>query len=253
MDFFGFFTKLSYKEICKLENDILFQNFGAGGFSLATSTSLFTASIRFKLTNDGKVGIGTTYPVSTLSVGGVGLDNVTIYGKTLTGSGIYGEATYGRGIYGKATDGSGIGVIGVSSGASGKGVVGSGNSYDFDAQGTGVNYGSTSSRRWKKNIVEIDNPLEMLFNLRGVYFNWDEEHGGLHDVGMIAEEVGKVLPEIVVYEENGIDADGMDYSKLTPLLVEVAKTQQKKIEELEKKLSKLEILLEGKRFTTVSN
>ena len=37
---------------------------------------------------------------------------------------------------------------------------------------------------------------------------------------MIAEEVGKVLPEIVNYEENGTDAIGMDYSKLTPLLVE---------------------------------
>ena len=37
---------------------------------------------------------------------------------------------------------------------------------------------------------------------------------------MIAEEVGEVLPEIVNYEENGIDAIGMDYSKMTPLLVE---------------------------------
>ncbi len=39
-------------------------------------------------------------------------------------------------------------------------------------------------------------------------------------MGMIAEEVGEALPEIVNYEENGIDAIGMDYSKLTPLLVE---------------------------------
>jgi hypothetical protein len=46
--------------------------------------------------------------------------------------------------------------------------------------------------------------------MRGVYFDWDESHGGGHDVGMIVEEVRKVLPEIVVYEENGIDANGMD-------------------------------------------
>ncbi len=39
-------------------------------------------------------------------------------------------------------------------------------------------------------------------------------------MGFIAEEVGEVLPEIVVYEENGVDAIGMDYSKMTPLLVE---------------------------------
>jgi len=53
-----------------------------------------------------------------------------------------------------------------------------------------------------------------------VYFDWDNEHGGQHDIGMIAEEVGAVMPEIVNYEENGVDAIGMDYSKMTPLLVE---------------------------------
>ena len=37
---------------------------------------------------------------------------------------------------------------------------------------------------------------------------------------MIAEQVGVVLPEIAQYEENGVDAIGMDYSKMTPLLVE---------------------------------
>lgn len=62
--------------------------------------------------------------------------------------------------------------------------------------------------------------LDKLSRLRGAYYTWDKEHGGHHDVGMIAEEVGKVLPEIVSYEENGLDAIGMDYSKATPLLVE---------------------------------
>ena len=57
------------------------------------------------------------------------------------------------------------------------------------------------------------------WQIRGVYFDWDTEHGGHHDVGMIAEEVGAVMPEIVQYEENGVDAIGMDYSKMTPLLV----------------------------------
>ncbi len=75
--------------------------------------------------------------------------------------------------------------------------------------------------------------------LRGVYFDWDEEHGGQHDVGMIAEEVGKVLPEIVVYEENGIDADGMDYSKLTPLLVEAVKELQNIVENQQKEIEAL--------------
>ncbi|MEE9189544.1 MAG: tail fiber domain-containing protein [Candidatus Neomarinimicrobiota bacterium] len=184
--------------------------------------------------------------------------STTNYGGYFEAAGIYGRGVYGLvtgssgvGMYGYASNSgsvtnyggyflaqgsSGRGVYGRAKGTNGKGVVGRGDvpttSYDFDAIGAGVNYGSTSSIRWKNDIVEIDRPLEKISELRGVYFIWDEEHGGHHDVGMIAEEVGKVLPEIVVYEENGIDADGMDYSKLTPLLVEAIKAQQKLIDEL---------------------
>jgi hypothetical protein len=57
---------------------------------------------------------------------------------------------------------------------------------------------------------------------------------------MIAEEVGKVLPEIVDYEENGIDAVGMDYSKLTPLLVEAVKTLKRQADERDKRLAEKE-------------
>ena len=80
-------------------------------------------------------------------------------------------------------------------------------------------------------------------NLRGVYFNWDAEHGGGHDVGMIAEEVGEVLPEIVQYEENGIDAEGMDYSKLTPLLVEAVKALKMENDDLQEQNNRLELRL----------
>jgi hypothetical protein len=79
-----------------------------------------------------------------------------------------------------------------------------------------------------------------LFELRGVYFDWDEEHGAKHDVGCIAEEVAKVLPEIVVFEENGTDVHGMDYSKLTPLLIEAVKEQQRIIDALKVRIENLE-------------
>ena len=82
--------------------------------------------------------------------------------------------------------------------------------------------------------------LGKLSELRGVYFDWDEEYGGKHSVGMIAEEVGKVLPEIVIYEENGIDAKGMDYSKITPLLVEAIKELKQIVDEQQKRIEYLE-------------
>ena len=158
------------------------------------------------------------------------------------GAGVYGEASHsygGYGVYGKAGGTYSIGVYGEAMG-SGYGVCGWGNAYDFFAAGPGINYGASSSIRWKSDIRAIDEPLQKVLRLRGVYFNWDAEHGGGHDVGMIAEEVGEVLPEIVQYEENGIDASGMDYSKLTPLLVEAVKELKGENDRLKERVEALE-------------
>ncbi|MCF8403888.1 MAG: tail fiber domain-containing protein [Bacteroidales bacterium] len=221
---------------------------GTGAFELYSNIS--GGVPRMKITDEGEVGIGTEYPNSTLSVGGSGESYATISSLASTASystGIYSNSTgyHGTGVIGNASGNEGVGVKGYCYSSAGSGVEGfgwtAGTTYDFNATGAGVNYGSTSSKRWKSNIIEIENPLEKLFKLRGVYFDWDEEHGGGHDVGCIAEEVGKVLPEIVVYEENGIDADGMDYSKLTPLLIEAVKEQQQIIKELEDRIKNLEI------------
>ena len=176
----------------------------------------------------------------TFSTNGTG-----VFGRANTNTGVntgvYGISTSssGRGIQGVAGNPTGatIGVYGLNNSTSGIGILGTANAnsgtnfgvygvcnnpagYDFYAGGAGINYGASSSRRWKNNVVPINDPLDKLALLRGVYFDWDQKHGGMHDVGMIAEEVGVVLPEIVAFEENGIDAHGMDYSKLTPLLVE---------------------------------
>ncbi len=151
--------------------------------------------------------------------GGVGLEGIS--GSPNWGTGVFGRCVSpdGTGVKGMATQDSGTGIGVHGRGESTKG-------YDFYASGPGQNYGASSSIRWKSNVRNIDQPLEKIARLRGVYFDWDKDHGGHHDVGMIAEEVGEVLPEIVQYEENGIDASGMDYSKLTPLLVEAVNALQ---------------------------
>ena len=159
-----------------------------------------------------------------------------VYGKATgtNGEGLYGEATgsNGIGIYGEATATAATAIWASATGSFGIGVYSEGEGYDFYAGGPGINYGYSSSVRWKNNIRSIDDALGKVIKLRGVYFNWDEEHGGHHDVGMIAEEVGEILPEIVGYEENGIDATGMDYGKLTPLLVESIKELTKAVNQL---------------------
>jgi Chaperone of endosialidase len=86
-----------------------------------------------------------------------------------------------------------------------------------------------SSRRWKTNIQTLRGSLGKVEQLRGV--SYDSKATGKHEVGVIAEEVGAVLPELVSYEENGKDARGVDYSRLTALLIEATKEQQTLIRE----------------------
>jgi len=188
--------------------------------------------------NYGRVGIGTTSPRSRLSVGGRGSQLYAI-----SASGNY--AIFGDGdAIGIRGDGLGYeqnyGVLGGGN----FGVYGYGSGYDFYAGGPGTNYGSSSSIRWKTDITEINNALDKILNLRGVYFNWDEEHGGEYDMGMIAEEVGEYAPEIVNYEEDGVYATGMDYGALTPMLVEAIKEQQEIIENQQIQIKDLKLRIE---------
>ena len=93
---------------------------------------------------------------------------------------------------------------------------------------------ASSDRTLKNNIVNITNPLAKLNAINGVTFEWNErsEKTGA-DVGLIAQEVEQVLPEIVTTRENGIKA--IRYEKVVPLLVEAIKELQKKVEQLENK------------------
>jgi len=81
-----------------------------------------------------------------------------------------------------------------------------------------------SSKRWKTNIKTINNALDLVQQLRGVRFDWMAD--SKRDIGLVAEEVGQVIPEIVVYESNGVDALSVDYSRLVAVLIEAVKEQQ---------------------------
>ena len=95
-----------------------------------------------------------------------------------------------------------------------------------------------SDRNLKTNIVTIDNALDKVLSLRGVYFDWIES--GVHSIGMIAQEVEEILPELVITtDEREVGTEttkniikSLDYSKIVSVLVEAIKEQQKQIEEL---------------------
>jgi hypothetical protein len=93
-----------------------------------------------------------------------------------------------------------------------------------------------SSRRWKTNIQTLPDALAKVEQLRGV--SYDRKDNGKREIGVIAEEVGAVVPEIVSWEANGKDASGVDYSRLTAVLIEAVKQQQAEIAKQEQKLAK---------------
>jgi len=94
-----------------------------------------------------------------------------------------------------------------------------------------------SSRRWKTNIHTLDGALGKVEQLRGV--SYDLKANGKHEVGVIAEEVGAVVPEVVTWDKDGKDAQSVDYSRLTALLIEATKEQQKLIHQQQEQIAQL--------------
>ena len=93
---------------------------------------------------------------------------------------------------------------------------------------------ASSDKRLKDNITPITNPISKIMKIGGYTFDWNgkqDTYSG-HDVGVIAQEVEKVLPEVVETRENGYKA--VKYDKMVPLLIEAIKDQQKQIDELKK-------------------
>ena len=93
---------------------------------------------------------------------------------------------------------------------------------------TSATYFYSSDAALKEDIQTIENPLEKVQALRGVSYKWKDT--GRKDIGLVADEVQEVLPELVVENEH----KQMDYGHMIGLLVEAIKEQQKEIEELKK-------------------
>ena len=117
---------------------------------------------------------------------------------------------------------------------------------------------STSDERLKSNITLISDPIEKIKSIRGVEFDWKETtpdsvgiaipHAGKHEVGVIAQEVQKILPDAVSHapfdNDKGESVTGenyltVNYKKLIPILIEGIKEQQTQIESLQSEVAAL--------------
>lgn len=99
----------------------------------------------------------------------------------------------------------------------------------------------SSDRRLKENIIKIRNSLDKVSLINGVEFDWTDDYlkdqgheDGYfvrkHDVGVIAQEVREVLPEVVGERQDGMLA--VKYDRIIPLLIEAIKELKREVEEL---------------------
>jgi hypothetical protein len=96
----------------------------------------------------------------------------------------------------------------------------------------------SSDERLKANKTLLTDSLSKLSQLNGYEFDWIpmigiHENKG-HDIGVIAQEVEKILPEIVTTRDNGYMA--VKYEKMVPLLIEAIKELAEQVKDLQKKL-----------------
>ena len=100
------------------------------------------------------------------------------------------------------------------------------------------NITDVSDARLKENIVAVENALEKIQAIDGVYFNMIDTPDR-KDIGLIAQEVERVVPEVVHTTDDEVQTKAVEYQYLVGLLVEAMKEQQKQIEALENKINSL--------------
>jgi hypothetical protein len=93
---------------------------------------------------------------------------------------------------------------------------------------TATDFNSTSDAKLKTNVQTIENPIDKIEKINGVSFNWIENQRP--SMGVIADELQKVLPELVT----NTDPKTVNYNGLIGLLIECVKSQEKRIKQLEK-------------------
>jgi len=124
------------------------------------------------------------------------------------------------------------------------------NDGDLHVDGDVIAYSTTvSDERLKDNVTTIENPLDKIKALRGVEYDWNAgSRKGKHDLGLIAQEVEKVIPNIVHEHQMPLLNDDeedetlyktVDYEKMVAVLIEGMKEQQTQIDSLKSELTEI--------------
>ncbi|HOU03453.1 MAG TPA: tail fiber domain-containing protein [Bacteroidales bacterium] len=214
-------------------------------FIIGNGLSATARSNAFTVLKNGNIGIGIPNPGYKLDVNGlVNLNRGITSGVALRVNGSealwYDGSVYSWG-YG--------GAYNVFADKVAVGTTGSPGSYSLYVVGSAYSTGgwSGSDIRWKKDLEPFRNILSDVTQLQGFRYNWrDDEYPEMkfdkdRQIGLIAQEVEKVFPELVRTDDNGYKA--VSYEKLTVVLLEGIKEQQKQIESLQNQIGELKTIM----------
>lgn len=93
----------------------------------------------------------------------------------------------------------------------------------------------SSSFRYKQNIGDFNSGMELLNQLHPITFDWKD--GGQHDLGLIAEEVEKVEPLLVTYNQDG-QVEGVKYDRMNVVLINALREMESQVESQKKLIDK---------------
>ena len=207
-----------------------FFNIFAGGSGTATKGLKFKVTTgsstldAMTITSGGIVQVGIT----TLPSGAIGTDN----GCMFINNNLYIGNTNGTSGFAFRFDGFANGLYGLWSNASG-----------VDQTGVVLNYGagswtSSSDERLKDINSNIENAIDKLKTLRTVNYSWKLDETKKENLGLIAQEVEKVFPQVVDILKDGYL--GIRYTELIPVLIKAIQEQTQIIKDLEARIVSLE-------------
>jgi len=103
---------------------------------------------------------------------------------------------------------------------------------NFFHSGAGATFCGGPDIAMKENVSTLEDPLAKVMQIRGTEYDWKEGNKSYkgHDIGVIAQDVEKVLPEAVSTKPDG--TKGVHYNKLIPLLIEAVKDLSKQVDDL---------------------
>ena len=213
----------------------------SGNLLVGTTSDTVTSSQRLQVTGgayvSGNVGVGATNPSVKFECNGAFAVSGSTGLLSSTSTSLYVASGFASPTIGKLYIGDGTGwnfLMATRNASTDTTRFTFSDAGNFTATGNVTGY---SDETLKDNIQTIPDALDKVTQLRGVEFDRNDIEGNPHQIGVIAQEVEKVIPEVVMTHEDGIKS--VAYGNLVGVLIEAIKELKEEVNELKARLEEV--------------